>query len=323
LLFCLLTIAIYASRQGFFPRHKRAAHNLSIPQKEKKMAIAVVTGSSTGIGQATAVSLARAGHTVYATMRNPKAGSEELRAIAEREKLQLRYAALDVDSDESVREAFGSIVSEAGPVDVLVNNAGIGGGGAVEELPLAAFRACMETNFFGALRCIQAVVPSMRARRSGCIVNITSVAGRFASAPMAPYTSSKFAFEALSECLAQEMKAFGVRVAIIEPGVIATPIFSKMQPGQSSTNYPHSRRQTELFRASLEKPVSPYVVGDKIREVVDSGTWQLRHPVGPDAVGLLAWRASMTDEQWVASTDITDDEWVRNVRQNFGLNVSL
>ena len=115
------------------------------------MAIAVVTGSSSGIGQATAVSLARAGHIVYATMRNPKAGSEELRAIAERESLQLRYAALDVDSDKSVREAFDSIVSEAGPVDVLVNNAGIGLIGAVEELPLAAFRASMETNFFGAL----------------------------------------------------------------------------------------------------------------------------------------------------------------------------
>jgi NAD(P)-dependent dehydrogenase (short-subunit alcohol dehydrogenase family) len=287
------------------------------------MAIAVVTGSSSGIGQATAVALARAGHTVYATMRNPAAGSEELRAIAERERLQLRYAALDVDSDESVREAFDNIVSEVGPVDVLVNNAGIGGGGAVEELPLAAFRASMETNFFGALRCIQAVVSGMRERGSGCIVNITSVAGRFSAAPQAPYASSKFALEALSECLAQEMKAFGVRVAIIEPGIIATPIFGKMQEPQTSTNYPHSRRLTELFRASLEKPVSPYVVGEKIREVVDSGTWQLRHPVGPDAAGLLAWRASMTDEQWVAQAAITDDEWVSYVRQNFGLNVSL
>ena len=119
------------------------------------------------------------------------------------------------------------------------------------------------------------------------------------------------------------MKAFGVRVAIIEPGVIATAIFGKVQPPPSSTNYPHSRRLAELFRASLEKPVSPDVVGEKIREVVDSGTWQLRHPVGPDATGLLAWRASMTDEQWVASTDITDDEWVSYVRQNFGLNVRL
>ena len=150
------------------------------------MAIAVVTGSSSGIGQATAVVIARAGHTVYATMRNPKAGSEELRAIAEREGLLLRCAMLDVDSDKSVREAFENIVSEAGHVDVLVNNAGIAHIGAVEELPIAEFRASMETNFFGALRCIQAVVPGMRERRSGCIVSVTSVAGRFSMAPQAP-----------------------------------------------------------------------------------------------------------------------------------------
>lgn len=263
------------------------------------MAIAVVTGSSTGIGLATAATLARAGHTVYATMRNPKTGGEELRAIAEREHLPLHTAALDVDSDESVRTAFANILSEAGRIDVLVNNAGIGGGGAVEETPIAAFRATMETNFFGALRCMQAVVPGMRERRSGCIVNITSVAGRFSSAPQAAYASSKFALEALSECLAQEMKAFGVHVAIVEPGVIATSIFGKIQPPPADSKYPHSRRITELFRASLEKPVSPYVVGEKIREIVESGTWKLRHPVGPDAEGLLAWRASMSDEQWV------------------------
>jgi len=287
------------------------------------MAIAVVTGSSTGIGQATAATLARAGHTVYATMRNPKSGSEELRAIAARENLPLRYAALDVDSDQSVRDAFAGILAESGHIDVLVNNAGIGQWGAVEELPIATFRAAMETNFFGALRCIQAVVPGMRERRAGCIINVTSVAGRISIAPQAPYNSTKFALEVLSECLAQEMKAFGVRVAIVEPGIIATPIFGKVDPPPASTNYSHSRRLNELFRASLENPVSPYVVGEKVREIVDSGTWTLRHLVGPDAAGFLAWRASMTDEQWVEWGALTDDQWVAYVRQNFGLNVSL
>ncbi len=181
----------------------------------------------------------------------------------------------------------------------------------------------MKTNFFGAPRCIQAVVPGMRERRSGCIVNITSVVGRFSSAPQASYASSKFALEALSECLAQEMKSFGVRVAIVEPGVITTPIFGKAERGPADSKYPHSRRITELFRASLEKPVSRFVVGEKIREIIDSGTWQLRHPVGPDAAGLLAWRASMTDEQWVEWGAISDDEWVAYIRQNINLNVSL
>jgi NAD(P)-dependent dehydrogenase (short-subunit alcohol dehydrogenase family) len=287
------------------------------------MAIAVVTGSSTGIGQATAATLARAGHTVYATMRNPKTGSEELRAIAEGEGLDIRFAALDVDSDESVRDTFANILSEAGRIDVLVNNAGVGHGGAVEETPLAAFRATMETNFFGALRCIQAVLPGMRERRSGWIVNISSVAGRFSAAPQAVYSSSKFAVEALSECLAQEMKGFGVHVAIIEPGVIATPIFGKAQQPPADSKYPHSRRLAELFRASLENPVSPYVVGEKIRDIVESGTWQLRHPVGPDSAGLLAWRASMSDEEWVEQGAMTDDQWVAYVRENFHLNVSL
>jgi len=287
------------------------------------MAVAVVTGSSTGIGQATAVSLARAGHTVYATMRDPQAGSGEIRAIAAKENLPLRPAQLDVNSDESVQSTFSNILTEAGCIDVLVNNAGIGNSGAVEELPLADFRATMETNFFGALRCIQTVVPGMRERGSGCIVNITSVSGRFASAPQAAYASSKFALEALSECLAQEMKALGIHVAIVEPGIIATPIFSKMQPQPANSKYPHSRRIAELFRASLEKPVSPYVVGEKICEIVSSGTWQLRHPVGPDAAGLLAWRTSMSDEQWVEWGAMSDDEWVAYVRQNFGLNVSL
>jgi NAD(P)-dependent dehydrogenase (short-subunit alcohol dehydrogenase family) len=287
------------------------------------MAIAVVTGSSTGIGQATAVALARAGHTVYATMRNPQSGGGELRDIATKENLSLRFAALDVDSDQSVREGLAGILAQAGSIDVLVNNAGLGQGGAVEETPVATFRAIMETNFLGAIRCIHAVVAGMRERRSGCIVNVTSVAGRFSAAPQAAYASSKFALEALSECLAQEMKAFGVRVAIVEPGVIATPIFGKIEPAPQNTNYPHSRRLNELFRASLENPVSPFVVGEKIREIVDSGTWQLRHPVGPDAAGLLAWRASMTDEQWVEQGAITDEQWVSYVRQNFHLNVSL
>jgi NAD(P)-dependent dehydrogenase (short-subunit alcohol dehydrogenase family) len=163
----------------------------------------------------------------------------------------------------------------------------------------------------------------MRERRSGCIINVTSVAGRLAAAPHAAYSSSKFALEAASECLAQEVKAFGVRVAIVEPGHIATPIFGKMQPPPADSNYPHSRRTAELLRASLENPVSPYVVGEKIREIVESGTWKLRHPVGPDAEGFLAFRASVSDEQWVEWGAISDEQWVEYVRRNFHLNVSL
>jgi NAD(P)-dependent dehydrogenase (short-subunit alcohol dehydrogenase family) len=294
----------------------------AFPQGEN-MAIAVVTGSSTGIGQATAISLARAGHTVYATMRNPEKGGNEIRDFAAKEQLPLRPTQMDVDSDQSVGDGIARIIEEAGCIDILINNAGIGSAGAVEELPLAEFRATMETNFFGALRCIQAVVPGMRERGSGCIVNISSVSGKISIAPQAAYSSSKFALESLSECLAQEMKAFNVRVAIVEPGIIATHIIDKVTQQTAGTKYPHSRRMAELFRASLENPVSPFIVGDKIRDIVDSGTWQLRHSVGPDASGFLGWRASMTDEQWIEWGTITDEQWVAYVRENFHLNVSL
>lgn len=286
------------------------------------MGIAFVTGTSTGIGMATAMSLARAGHTVYAGMRNPQRQGELHQAVA-RENLPVRIVAHDVDGDASARYAIGQALAEAGRIDVLVNNAGISTMGSLEETPLSDFRSTMETNFFGAVRCTQAVLPAMRQRGSGCIVNVTSVAGRIALASQAPYASSKWALEALSECLAQEVKSFGIRVAIVEPGVIATPILGKVAPDLEGTPYPHKRRIIELFRASLEHPVSPFVVGDRIRDIVDSGTWTLRHPVGPDASGFLQWRTSLTDEQWVAWGAMTDEEWVAYVRSTFGLNVSL
>jgi NAD(P)-dependent dehydrogenase (short-subunit alcohol dehydrogenase family) len=288
------------------------------------MAIAIVTGSSTGIGQATAVTLARGGHTVYATMRNPASGGGEILGIAEKETLPLTVLPMDVDDDTSVKAAVAQVLAQSGRVDVLVNNAGVAAHGSVEELPVAEFKRVMETNLFGALRCIQAVVPGMRERRHGVIVNVSSVAGRFSSAPQAPYSASKWALEAVSEALAQEVKPFGVRVAIVEPGVIATPIFGKTQPVESDHSpYPHSRRIAALFAASLKNPVSPYVVGEAIRGIVENNSWQLRYPVGPDAAPLLAWRASMTDEQWIDSVAVTDEEWAARVKRDFGLDVVL
>jgi NAD(P)-dependent dehydrogenase (short-subunit alcohol dehydrogenase family) len=286
------------------------------------MTIALVTGTSSGIGLATAVTLARGGHTVIATMRNLESAGE-LQKIVAAEKLPVSLAVLDVDDDASVESGLGRVLAEHGRLDVLVNNAGIGGGGSVEESSAARFREVMETNFFGALRCIKAVVPGMRERRHGCIVNVTSISGRLAMAPAAAYCASKFALEALSECLAQEMKAFNVRVAIIEPGVIATPIFSKAKPTPDNTPYPHARRQRALFAQSLTNPTSPYIVGEKIREIVDGDSWQLRYPVGPDAVPFLKWRASKTDEEVVNLGGASDEEFKLLAKREFGLDVNL
>ena len=283
------------------------------------MGSVLITGTSSGIGLATALAFARAGHKVFATMRNP-GRAPELAQMAATEKLPISISVMDVDSDASVKEAVGNIVKEGGPLDVLVNNAGIERSGSVEELPLAEFRAVMETNYFGAIRCIQAVVPAMRERRSGCIVNVTSVAGRIACSPLGPYTASKFALEALSETLAQELKPFNVRVAVVQPGIIETAMARRIETVQGGSAYPQQRRFAGMFAASLKNPAPPSMVAEKVVAIADSGTWQLRHPVGPDAAPFLAWRTAMSDEQWVDWGAMNDDDWYRRVEADFGLD---
>ena len=232
--------------------------------------------------------------------------------------------ALNVDHDDSVREGFAKVTAQHGPIDILVNNAGVPGfPGGVEEAPVDAFRQVMETNFFGPLRCIKAVISSMRQRRRGTIVNVTSVAGRIAMTPQSSYAASKWALEALSECLAQEMRAFNVRVAIVEPGVIATPIFTKARPLVPDSPYPHARRLRAIFGAALANPTPPSVVADLIREIVDGDSWRLRYPAGPDAAPLMKARAAKTDEQVIDEAAQSDEEFVARVKREFGLDLTL
>ena len=284
------------------------------------MALILITGTGSGIGMVTALAFGRAGHNVHATMRNP-ARAPELAQIAAAEKLPITISAMDVDSDSSVAECIARIIQAAGPIDVLVNNAGIERIGSIEELPLAEFRAVMETNYFGVIRCIQAVLPAMRAKRSGCIINVSSIAGRVALAPMSPYSSSKFALEALSESLAQEVKSFNVRVAIVEPGIINTPMARRIAVPHTTSPYPQPRRFAALYAALLSNSPSPSVVGQKVLQIVENGTWSLRHPVGPDAEPLLAWRNAMTDEQWIDWGALDDDAWYDRVKADFGMDV--
>ena len=283
------------------------------------MASVLITGTSKGIGFEAALAFGRAGRTVHATMRKP-ALSPELAEIAAREKLPITVSAMDVDSDESVSRAIATIQKERGSIDVLVNNAGIEKAGSIEELPLDEFRAVMETNYFGAIRCIQALVPRMRERRSGCIINVTSVAGRISSAPLTPYSASKWALEALSEGLAGEMKTFGVRVLIVEPGIIDTAMARRIGVPAKASPYRQRERFAAMFAAALKNPVHPSVVAKKIFELAESDTWQLRHPVGPDAVPFLQWRAGMTDEAWVALNGSDDETWQRGLQRDFGLD---
>jgi len=278
----------------------------------------IITGANRGIGYDTALAFARAGYKVFATMRNPETATALKQKVKE-ESLTVIISKMDLDSDESVKRCMDDILQENGPVDVLVNNAGIERHSSIEELDMAEFKAVMETNYFGVLRCIKAVLPQMRNARNGCIINITSVAGKIACTPLGGYTASKYALEAVTEVLAQEVKPFNIRVAIVEPGIINTQMARDITHGGDSI-YPQVNRFGGLFVASLKTPTSASMVADKILEIADSETWQLRHPAGPDALPFLQWRASMSDEQWVDWNAATDDEWYNAVETSFGLN---
>ncbi|HJR15458.1 MAG TPA: SDR family oxidoreductase [Gemmatimonadales bacterium] len=283
------------------------------------MASVLITGTSSGLGLATALAFARAGHTVHATMRQPRR-APELGEVAAAKKLPITISAMDVDSDALVKQRIEQILRESGPIDGLVNNAGIERTGSVEELPLSEFRAVMETNYFGAIRCIQALLPTMRERRNGCIINMSSVAGQIANSPLTPYSASKFALESLSESLAQEVKPFNIRVAIIQPAITDTPMSRRIEASRIPSTYPQQRRFAGFFAAILTNLVPASVVAEKVLEIFDSGTWQLRHPAGPGAEPFLGWRKSMSDEDWVNWGALDDDAWYDRVRADFGVD---
>jgi NAD(P)-dependent dehydrogenase (short-subunit alcohol dehydrogenase family) len=247
----------------------------------------------------------------------------ELSELVAAERLPVTICALDVDDDATVAQTFGNVLAENGHIDVLVNNAGIGAPGAVAETPFDTFRRIMETNYFGALRCIKAALPGMLARRSGCIVNISSVVGRVAISPQAPYAASKHALEALSECLAQEVRGYNIRVVLVEPGPIATAIAGKVSQGRAKSAFPQGRRLAALFAAVMKQPTSPYAVGEQIRRIVESDSWQFRHPAGPVAPKVFNWRAKNSDEEWISLFAGEDAGWAAAVKEELGIDVAL
>jgi NAD(P)-dependent dehydrogenase (short-subunit alcohol dehydrogenase family) len=278
------------------------------------MATVLITGTSKGIGFETALAFARAGYKVLATMRNPSA-APALSSAAKNENLPIIISELDVDSDASVSNGIAKLLADHGSIDVLVNNAGVETIGSVEECPLHVMRSVMETNYFGVIRCVQALAAHMRARGSGCIVQVSSVAGRFSQPPFAAYCASKWALEAMTEALAAEMKMFGVHVALIEPGIIDTAMAQRIADPTARSLYPQVNRNAGFFKASLQESRPATLVSDKILEVVQSGTWQLRHPVGPDALPLITLRQSMSDEDWADWHSSDDADFVARLPQ--------
>src|SRR5918911_789034 len=203
---------------------------------KKDYKVAVVTGSSSGIGFETSLLLARNGFYTYATMRNPnKSKKEGIVNVANRERLPLQVIPLDVVDNKSVKEAIGRITTEQGRIDILVNNAGYLLLGPLEELSIEEFKEQFETNFFGAIRVTQAVLPTMRRHKEGVIINISSIAGRIGFPLSSAYVSSKFALEGLSESMAYEVEQFGIKVILIEPGVIKTNFDKNLKIGKNAS----------------------------------------------------------------------------------------
>jgi NAD(P)-dependent dehydrogenase (short-subunit alcohol dehydrogenase family) len=285
--------------------------------------VSVVTGANSGIGRAIAVHLASVGHVVYGTVRSLDKATK-LNAMADEAGVEVKLAVLDVADDDSVRDGLGQILDETGRVDVLVNNAGIGGNGVVEEAPIDLYADVMNVNVYGAIRCLKAVLPGMRERRRGAIVNITSVTGRFASQVQAPYVASKWAFEGLSEELAHELSPFGIRVAIIEPGITKSAIFAKNPATENHPDYdPHTRRMLRFYAVGLRDATDPFEVAKVVEHAVTTDTPQLRYGVSWGGPEILSGRQALTDEDWVALGGIADDnDFYKGFRDAFGVDLT-
>ena len=260
--------------------------------------VALVTGCSSGIGLETAISLAREGHFTYATMRNMKK-SEDLDKIVHDEDLPIKILELDVDDEESVDNTIAKIMEEKGRIDTLVNNAGWGMWGTVEDVSIEEFKQQFETNFFSIIRMIQKVAPIMRKQKSGNIVNVSSVAGRIGFPVSPAYISSKFALEGLSECLRFELGPFGINVIIIEPGVIKTNFFDSMKMAKKSDSDSVYNEITSKVVSGVkmmaEMGTEPKEVADTIIKSINEEKPLPRYIVGNDAMMFLEAKKMKTD----------------------------
>ncbi|HEY6885998.1 MAG TPA: SDR family oxidoreductase [Nitrososphaeraceae archaeon] len=265
--------------------------------------VAVVTGTSTGIGYETSLMLARNGFLTYATMRNLNK-SENIKLIATKEKLPIHVKQLDVTNDVSVKNAVQTILSETGRIDVLVNNAGYVLSGAFEDLAMDEVKAQYETNVFGLIRTTQAVLPTMRNQKSGIIVNISSAAGRFGYPAGSAYVSTKFAVEGLSESMSYELEPFGIKVVVVEPGVIRTNIFNSVVVAKKSQdpNSPYSQIMQKMATGFEEMLKNASSSADLVAKVVLSAVTNensnIRYLAGKDVETWLDGKRNMSDEEF-------------------------
>jgi NAD(P)-dependent dehydrogenase (short-subunit alcohol dehydrogenase family) len=259
--------------------------------------VALVTGSSSGIGLETALALAKDGFHTFASMRDTKK-SGEIEYAAKKENIAIDIIELDVNSEESIVSAIKKITSDNGRIDVLVNNAGYGQFGCTEDVSVNDFRKQFETNFFSIVRVIQEVAPIMRKQNSGIIVNISSVVGRMGLPGSSAYISTKFALEGLSECLRYELGQFGIKTTLIEPGVIKTNFFNSMRVPESKID-PKYKTLTDNILAGLKMMVemgtAPSQVANVILKAIHDDEILPRYVVGTDAAMFMEAKKMKTD----------------------------
>ncbi|MFB7755689.1 oxidoreductase [Streptomyces sp. NPDC056121] len=256
---------------------------------------ALVTGASSGIGEATALKLQELGYTVYGAARR----TDRLHKLADR---GIRPLAMDVTDEDSIRSGVERITAETGRIDVLVNNAGYGSYGALEDVPLDEARHQFEVNVFGALRLTQLVLPHMRAQRSGTVVNVTSMGGKIYTPLGGWYHGTKFALEALSDCLRLEAKPFGIDVVVIEPGGIATEwgAIAADKLEKSSADGAYTAQATAVAsslrsEANAKRNSPPAVIADAIAKAVTARRPKTRYATGFGARPLIALRRILPD----------------------------
>jgi short-subunit dehydrogenase len=280
--------------------------------KNDRQQIALVTGSSSGIGFETSLLLARRNVYTCATMRN-LSKSGDILGRARKDNLPLKTLRLDVTNEESISETIDNIIGEKGRIDILVNNAGYSLLGPLEQLHINEIKEEFETNFFGVIKLIQYVLPIMRKQMYGRIINISSLAGRIGIPLSSAYVSSKFALEGLTESLAYEVREFGIHVALIEPGVIKSNFVNNMKIGKEvmamqnranlgiNDNLPYAEiteKRISAFKPRFEKGSSPTLVAEKVFEAAMSANPKTRYLVGEDALKMMERRKNASDEEF-------------------------
>ena len=284
------------------------------------MKVVLITGCSTGIGLATATQFSNGDYQVIATARNPNS-SEELIELGKKDNVLLKT--LDVCDQESVDKLFDELNDF--DVDVLVNNAGVGGSGSVENASMDFAKNLMETNYFGSLRMIQKVIPLMRSRRSGAIINVSSQAGRRPFALMSHYCATKYALNGLSESMAHELARFNIRVTLIEPGTVITPIFGKGNSiPEDEENYSilQGRMIRQVTKGLTELGCGPEVIAKCMVDFVTTEDPKLHYLLASDAVDNVDVYQKYGPETWVADGEILDDdEFFSVMKDRYGYEI--